>query len=46
VLASHNCRAFPVWQVVALAFSAAVAIVVTARRQRRRYSSRMSLPPI
>jgi serine-type D-Ala-D-Ala carboxypeptidase (penicillin-binding protein 5/6) len=46
VLASHNGRAFPVWQVVALAFSAAVAIVVTARRQRRRYSSRMSLPPI
>jgi D-alanyl-D-alanine carboxypeptidase (penicillin-binding protein 5/6) len=46
VLASHNGSTFPVWQVVALAFSAGVAIVVTARRQRRRYSSRMSLPPI
>jgi serine-type D-Ala-D-Ala carboxypeptidase (penicillin-binding protein 5/6) len=46
VLAAHNGSTFPVWQVIALAFSAAVAIVVTARRQRRRYSSRMSLPPI
>src|SRR4051812_37225393 len=33
VLASHHDRAFPVWQVVALAGSAAVAATVTARRQ-------------
>ena len=46
VLASQNGSTVPVWQVIALTVSAAVAIVVTARRQRRRYSSRMSLPPI
>jgi D-alanyl-D-alanine carboxypeptidase (penicillin-binding protein 5/6) len=46
VLAAQNDAAFPVWQVAALAFSAAVAIVVTARRQRRRTAGRLSLPPL
>lgn len=46
VLAAHRDAAFPVWQVVALAFSASVAIVVTARRQRRRHYRRLSLPPL
>jgi D-alanyl-D-alanine carboxypeptidase (penicillin-binding protein 5/6) len=46
VLASHHDGAFPVWQVVALAGSAAVAATVTARRQRRRSHRRLSLPRI
>jgi D-alanyl-D-alanine carboxypeptidase (penicillin-binding protein 5/6) len=46
VLASGHSRALPVWQVVALAVSAAAAITVTARRQRRRHSGRLSLPPL
>jgi serine-type D-Ala-D-Ala carboxypeptidase (penicillin-binding protein 5/6) len=46
VLAAHHPDArIPLWQVVALGASTALAIVVTARRQRRR-GRRLSLPPL
>lgn len=44
-LAAHRSNgSLPVWQLVALAASAAIAAVVTARRLRR--PSRLTLPPI
>jgi D-alanyl-D-alanine carboxypeptidase (penicillin-binding protein 5/6) len=45
-LASRRGGPFPVWEVAALAASAAIAVTVTARRQRRRHGRRLSLPPI
>ena len=45
VLSAHHGRStVPVWQIAALASSAAVAAVVTARRLRR--PARLSLPPL
>jgi D-alanyl-D-alanine carboxypeptidase (penicillin-binding protein 5/6) len=42
--AHHGSSPIPLWQIVALAASAAIAAVVTARRMRR--PSRLSLPPL
>src|SRR4051794_15446830 len=42
--ARHERHGFPTWQVVALAASAAIAAVVTARRMRK--PARLSLPPL
>jgi D-alanyl-D-alanine carboxypeptidase (penicillin-binding protein 5/6) len=46
VLAAHHPSEVSTWQLVALAASAGVAVLVTARRQRRRASGRLSLPPL
>jgi D-alanyl-D-alanine carboxypeptidase (penicillin-binding protein 5/6) len=46
VLASDHHGTVPVWQLVALAASAAIAVAVTARRQRRRSAGKLSLPPL
>jgi D-alanyl-D-alanine carboxypeptidase (penicillin-binding protein 5/6) len=46
-LVSRHGRGVPVWQLAALAVSAAgVALVTTLRQQRRRGRSRLSLPPL
>ena len=45
VLSAHHGRStVPIWQIAALAASAAIAAVVTARRLRR--PARLSLPPL
>ncbi|MBV9292460.1 MAG: hypothetical protein JO222_08415, partial [Frankiales bacterium] len=46
LLTSHHGGTLAVWQLALLAGSAAVAVTVTARRQRRRSSGRLSLPPL
>jgi D-alanyl-D-alanine carboxypeptidase (penicillin-binding protein 5/6) len=46
VLATHRASGVAGWQLALLAASAALALVVTAHRQRRRIGSRLSLPPL
>jgi serine-type D-Ala-D-Ala carboxypeptidase (penicillin-binding protein 5/6) len=46
VLAARHTSGVASWQLALLAGSAAVALVVTAGRQRRRTGNRLSLPPL